>query len=209
LDCLSSQATTEHWVEFPVLPSRFSLVIYFIHNSVYTSIPISQFILPPLPFPVWYLYICSLCLCLYFCFANKFINFIFLDSTYVAILYDICFSLSKLFHSVWWFLGPSMSLHVAQFHSFLWLSNISKSQTWLSNWAHTQTHTKNSIEYMCHIFFIHSSVDGHLGCFHVMAIVNSAAMNIGVHVSFWIMVLFRYMPRKGISGLSGSSIFSF
>ena len=82
LDFLSIQATTEHWVEFPVLPSRFSLVIYFIHNSVYTSIPISQFILPPLPFPLWYLYICSLCLCLYFCFANKFINFIFLDSTY-------------------------------------------------------------------------------------------------------------------------------
>ena len=40
----------------------------------------------------------------------------------------------------------------------------------------------NSIVYVYHIFFIHSSVDGHLGFFYVLAIVNSAAVNIGVHV---------------------------
>ena len=53
---------------------------------------------------------------------------------------------------------------------------------------------------MYHIFSIHSFVDGHLGCFHVLAIVNSAATNIGVHVSFQIIVLSGYMPRSGIAG---------
>ena len=62
---------------------------------------------------------------------------------------------------------------------------------------------------MCHIFFIHSSLDGHLGCFYVLAIVNRAAMNIVVHDSFWIMVFSGYMPTSGIAGLYGSSIFSF
>ena len=61
--------------------------------------------------------------------------------------------------------------------------------------------------YIYHIFFIHSSVDGHLGCFHVLAIVNSAAMNIGVHVPFQIMALFGYMPRSGIAVSYGNFIF--
>ena len=50
------------------------------------------------------------------------------------------------------------------------------------------------------IFFIHSSVDGHLGCLTVLAIMNSAAVNIGAHVSFWIRVSSGYMPRSGIAG---------
>ena len=49
-----------------------------------------------------------------------------------------------------------------------------------------------------HNFFIHSTVDRHLGGFHVLAIVNSAVMNTGVHVSFSIMVSSGYMPNIGI-----------
>ena len=60
-----------------------------------------------------------------------------------------------------------MLVHIALFH-FLWLSSIP---------SHTHTPTPTHI-------FIYSSVDGHLGCFHVLAIVNNAAKNSGVDVSF-------------------------
>ena len=56
---------------------------------------------------------------------------------------------------------------------------------------------------MHHSFFIHSSVNGHLGCFRVLAIVNSTAVNIGVHVSFSVLVSSGYMPRSGILGSHG------
>ena len=59
------------------------------------------------------------------------------------------------------------------------------------------------------VFFCYSSVDGHLGCCHVLGIVNSAAMNIGVNVSFQIRVFSGYLPRSGISGSYGNSTFSF
>ena len=65
-----------------------------------------------------------------------------------------------------------------------------------------------SVIYMFQIL-IHSSFSGHLGCFHVLAIVNNAAMNIGVHVSFWITVLSGYMPQSGIAGSYDNSVFSF
>ena len=58
-----------------------------------------------------------------------------------------------------------------------------------------------------HHFFIRLPVDGHLGGFHVLAFVNSAAMNIETHVSFSIIVLSEYMPRNGIAGSYGNASF--
>ena len=59
---------------------------------------------------------------------------------------------------------------------------------------------------MYHNFFIESSVDGHVGCLHVLAIVNSAAMNNGVHVSLSILVSSGHMPRSEIAGSYGGFI---
>ena len=68
-----------------------------------------------------------------------------------------------------------MLLQMALFH-LSWLSNI--------------------LLYMHYIFFIYSSVSGHYGCFHVLAIIYSAAMNIGVHVPFWVTVFSGKIPRS-------------
>ena len=58
-------------------------------------------------------------------------------------------------------------------------------------------------------FFIHSSVDGHLGCFHVLGIVKSAAVDNGIHAFFSVLVSSGYMPKSGTAGSYGSFISSF
>ena len=62
---------------------------------------------------------------------------------------------------------------------------------------------------MYHNFFIHSSVDRHVGCIHVLAVANSAAINNGIHMSFSILVSSKYMRRNGIVGSYSGFIPSF
>ena len=70
---------------------------------------------------------------------------------------------------------------------------------------------KYSMVYIYHVFFSLSSVDEHFSCFHVLAVVNSAAMNIGVHVSFQVRVFIfsEYLLKSGISGSYGNCVFWF
>ena len=63
-----------------------------------------------------------------------------------------------------------------------------------------------SIVYRYHNFFNQSFVNGYLGDFHVLGIINSAAMNIGVHVSFSVMISSVCMHSSGIFGLYDSLI---
>ena len=63
---------------------------------------------------------------------------------------------------------------------------------------------------MYHIFCIHSSVEGHLGSFQFLAIINKAAMNIVEYISLLhVGASSGYMPRSGIAGSSGTTMSSF
>ena len=80
-------------------------------------------------------------------------------------------------------LAPSTLLQIARFHSFWSLSNIPFVCACVCTYVYIHTHTHTYIYiYTHHIFFIHSSVNGHLGSSHKLASVDSAAVNIGVHV---------------------------
>ena len=110
---------------------------------------------------------------------------IFLDSTYKR--YHVCLCFSVII---------SRSIHVAA--------------DGIISFSCMPGQCSIALIYRHHPFSTHSPVDGHLGCFHVLAVVSSAVVNKGMHVSLWIRVSsFVDMPRTGTSGSCGNSTFSF
>ena len=159
-----SRSSKKHWAELPVLYSRFPLAIYFTHGSVYMSILISQFLPPssshPAPFHInmSILYVCDS------------IPALEQGSSLPFLLFPhVCVNTQYLFFSFWFtllYMTDFGSIQVSTTNSipFLWLSNVPLC--------------------IC-ITTSYSSVSGHLGCFSVLAIENSASVNIGVHVCFF------------------------
>ena len=125
---------------------------------------------------------CSIILCL-FCFLTYRVSItIFLNSIYIH-EYTVL---------VFFFLAYFTLYNWLQFHPphYNWFKCIL-----FNGWV-----ILHCVYALYHSFLIHSSADGHLGCFHVLAIINSAEMNIGVHVSLSILVSFVRMPSSGIAG---------
>ena len=129
-------------------------------------------------------------------YTPYFYEFDFLRFCIKVILYSICLSLFHLFHVAQCIKGPLMLSQMERVRPFSWLGSIH-----IYTWA----------PYIYHIFFIHSSTDGHLGCLHILGIVKNAVMNMGEHISFQypVFISFRIVPICGIAGSYGSSIFNF
>ena len=155
------------------------------YSSEYVSVPIFQFIPPPLILSnckfIFYIYN-------YLLFVDKFIFSLFWRSTYQQ--YHIFVFLSLTYFTQYDNLYAHACCCKWQYFIFYWLSNIP-----LYIYVPHPPYL-----FLCWWTF---------RFFHVLAIVNSTAVKNVVHVCFWIMFFLGYMPRNGIAKLYGSFIFSF
>ena len=175
---------TEDWVEFPA--HQVGLCWLSVSSIAVctrqSQTPNLSFLFTPSP------YIHSLSQQICFHFINKFLHLFFSDCTYKC--YHITFVFLCLTYFIWY---DSLQVQpcCCKCHYF----------TLFNGWV--------IFHCIFELYLLYSSpITGHLGYFQVLAIINSTALNTGVHVSFWTMVFSGYMPRDGIPGSCGSSLFS-
>ena len=148
-----------HTAAFHLLLVLHMVIYLFQCNSLRSSRPLR---------PLLSTQVCPPGLHLYPCPANRLISTIFLGSVYICVNIYVCFSL--------WL----TSFYITASRFIYLTGTASNSFFFMAEWYF--------IVYMHHNFFIHSSVDGHLACFHDLDIINSASVNSGIPVSFWTTV---------------------
>ena len=120
------------------------------------------------------------------------------------VVFDTCDSISSFICSI--FLNSTYKWYCIVF-VFLFLSYFTLDDNLWVHLCHYKWHYFIPFYGWVINHFVHSSVDGHLGCFHVVAVVNNAAMKAEVHASFQIMVFLQLYARSGTAGLYGRSSF--